>query len=87
MYKGKNKSNQSFWTDVCKFFVLRMFVSYECDLNRNLAAAAVVGRPIKQVRTHLQRRYNPSKHQGKWTSSDDKVLIRYEFHRPTIELS
>jgi hypothetical protein len=61
--------------------------SYNCNLNHNLAAVAVAGRPIKQVRMHLQRRYNPSKQQGKWTSSDDKALVEYVFFRPTIDLS
>jgi hypothetical protein len=47
MYKGKNKSNQLFGPTYIRF--LCMFISYDCDLNQNLAAAAVVGQPIKQV--------------------------------------
>jgi hypothetical protein len=86
LYKGKNKTNQPFWADVCKS-VLCIFGSYNHNLNHDLAAAAVTGRPIKQVRMHLQRRYNPSKQQGKWTSSDDKALVEYVFFRPIIDLS
>lgn len=47
--------------------------------NLCLPAAAVERRTTKNIRAHLQRRYNPSSQQGKWTGSEDATLIQYVF--------
>jgi hypothetical protein len=72
LHKGKNKSAVPFWAEICSSSV--SYFSPSTYLY--LLAAAVVGRPQKQVRSHLQRRYNPSNQQGRWTSSEDKSLIQ-----------
>lgn len=42
-------------------------------------AKAVSGRPMKQVRAHLHRRYNPSFKQGKWMLEEDEALEQYVY--------
>ena len=55
-----------------------MFQLYVC-INLSLIAAAVDERPIKKVRTHLQRRKHPANGLGKWIPGDDQLLLKYVF--------
>jgi hypothetical protein len=72
MHKGKNKRSAPFWAEMC----LSPVSYFDPSTYPYMLTAAVAGQPQKQVHGHLQRCYNPSNKQGRWTSSKDKLLIQ-----------
>ena len=80
--RGKIKEQEHpFWNDICTSMSCRLRPCQVLTDSYPLAAA-IIGRPLKHIRAHLQRRYNPSSQQGKWTTFEDKLLIEWVFVDP-----
>jgi hypothetical protein len=46
------------------------------ELMGRLVAAHVPGRPVKYVKNHVQREYDPRGHKGSWSKEEDIALLR-----------